>query len=729
MSHILSPGEISESNRDTVGGKAYALATMIRKGLKIPDFLCVTVEAYKTYVSTTGLLPRILFELNRKNFADMRWEEIWDASLRIRNLFINTPIPLDMRANMARLIQKRFTEVSVVVRSSAPGEDASNISFAGLHESFVNVTGIDRILDHIRLAWSSLWSDRALLYRKELGLDVNSSSMAVVIQEVLLGDRSGVAFTMNPVNSSQSVVESVYGLNQGLVDGTVEPDRWILARDTGKLVSHYASQRDKAMEPSREGITLVELSGEIRTKPPLKPRDVRRVFLMGKRCENLFGSPQDVEFSLRNSSLYTLQSRPITTISSDKTTDLRPWYVSLTRSFENLKMLRTKIEGEILPSMDKDAKDLSSIDIRQLADKDLASEIEKRHLINDKWLKAYDDYCIPFAHGMRLFGQAYNDVIHPSDPYEFMDLLKADKMASLERNRVLGELATLVRDNPGLRKSLKKGLIPKSPGAFRERLNTFHDGFGQSVTKGLQKTSVDRENHLLIPLLLEMAGHPTAKQGRKASSTAVLEKRFFSHFTKEKLHFARELLDLGRASYQLRDDDNIYLGRIEAQEMRALDEGKRRLRARGLSFAQQLESREVMNALEDMHYAPVQPQKKIAAKKQTKVTRVKARQLTGQPAGPGIASGIARVVFGPDDLLQFKSGEILVCDAVDPNMTFIVPIASGIVERRGGMLIHGAIIAREYGLPCVTGIPDVTYLIKTGDRITVDGYLGIVVIG
>ena len=70
-----------------------------------------------------------------------------------------------------------------------------------------------------------------------------------------------------------------------------------------------------------------------------------------------------------------------------------------------------------------------------------------------------------------------------------------------------------------------------------------------------------------------------------------------------------------------------------------------------------------------------------------------------------------------------------VCDAVDPNMTFIVPIASGIVERRGGMLIHGAIIAREYGLPCVTGIPDVTLLIKTGDRITVDGYLGIVIIG
>jgi len=80
-------------------------------------------------------------------------------------------------------------------------------------------------------------------------------------------------------------------------------------------------------------------------------------------------------------------------------------------------------------------------------------------------------------------------------------------------------------------------------------------------------------------------------------------------------------------------------------------------------------------------------------------------------------------------LAEFKSGEMLICDAMDPNMTFVVPLASAVVERRGGMLIHGAIIAREYGLPCVTGIPDATTLIKTGDEITVDGYLGIVTLG
>jgi pyruvate,water dikinase len=108
---------------------------------------------------------------------------------------------------------------------------------------------------------------------------------------------------------------------------------------------------------------------------------------------------------------------------------------------------------------------------------------------------------------------------------------------------------------------------------------------------------------------------------------------------------------------------------------------------------------------------------------------IRPRQLMGQPAGEGVAVGRARVVKRPEDLLDFKRGEILVCDAVDPNMTFVVPLAAGVVERRGGMLIHGAIIAREYGLPCVTGVPDVSIVLHTGDRITVDGYLGIVTVG
>ena len=80
------------------------------------------------------------------------------------------------------------------------------------------------------------------------------------------------------------------------------------------------------------------------------------------------------------------------------------------------------------------------------------------------------------------------------------------------------------------------------------------------------------------------------------------------------------------------------------------------------------------------------------------------------------------------DLRAVRRGEILVADAIDPNMTFVIPIVKAIIERRGGMLIHGAIIAREYGIPCVTGVPNAVNLIKTGDSVTVDGYFGLVIL-
>jgi len=99
------------------------------------------------------------------------------------------------------------------------------------------------ILKHIRLVWASLWSDAALLYRQEIGLNVEKSTMAVVIQEIVAGDRSGVVFTRNPNDENQGVIESVYGLNQGLVDGTVEPDRWIIDRSRNTIVSHTPPER------------------------------------------------------------------------------------------------------------------------------------------------------------------------------------------------------------------------------------------------------------------------------------------------------------------------------------------------------------------------------------------------------------------------------------------------------------------------------------------------------
>jgi pyruvate,water dikinase len=721
MELVLTLDQIDSDDRESVGGKSYALATMVKNGMKVPEALCLKVEAYHRYLETTGLGARILMEFNRKDFAEVRWEEMWDAALRIRNLFTNTPMPRDLRKSLQSVFESNLPGESVVVRSSAPGEDSLHASFAGLHESYVNVQGVDSILEHIRLVWASLWSDRALLYRQELGLDVEKSSMAVVVQKLISGDRSGVAFGKNPNAPHQAVIESVYGLNQGLVDGSIEPDRWLLDRKNGTIVSHLPANREKQVIAGPDATRLQALPAEQQANPPLSEDEVARVFRLALQAEELFGSPQDVEWTFVGDELYVLQSRPITSVRAGQEQDSRAWYFTLRRSFENLRRLRTRVESELIPQMELEAKAFAQQDLSKLADSDLAQELATRQQAHDRWKDIYWSEFIPLAHGIRLFGQVYNDAVRPSDPYEFMDLLGATEMVSLERNRRLENMAAMIREDSDLAHGLSNLSSPLPDHPFSVALEAFIDKFGDlSCSEELCTQGGDA----IVRLLLEMASSPAAEERFRSEDIEALVESFLSRFEGEKRKDMEELLDLGRASYRLRDDDNIYFGMIQNQLRLALEESKARLAHRGNMQVDGLDPMEVINALNDSDYVP----KRVTVIQAEKTNfEVKPRQLVGQPASPGVVRASARVIDNLANLFEFKAGEILVCDAVDPNMTFVVPLAAGIVERRGGMLIHGAIIAREYGLPCVTGIPNATSLIHTGDQLTVDGYLGIVV--
>jgi len=411
--------------------------------------------------------------------------------------------------------------------------------------------------------------------------------------------------------------------------------------------------------------------------------------------------------------------------------DERRWYLSLRRSFENLQSLRDKIESELIPRMIEEANVLATQPVDHLSDQDLAAEIDRRQGIYDEWVGVYWDDFIPFAHGIRLFGQVYNDALQPEDPYAFMDLLAGTEMASLARNQALEDMAAMIRDDTRLAKALRERLERGGEGElsdqFQERMSQFLSRFGDLSCAMVGGSRCHQAPDALIRILLEMAAHPTRSErqapgdGARRSRSA-LRDEYLDQFPPEERERAAELLDLARASYRLRDDDNIYLGGIEAEMLAAAEEGRSRLRGRGVEAADALRVADVAEMLRDPSFVPQTTEEE----KVRDGFVIRARQLIGQPAGPGVARAKARVVLSQHDLTSFEYGEVLVCDAVDPNMTFVVPLAAGVVERRGGMLIHGAIIAREYGLPCVTGVPDATSLIHTGDTITVDGHLGIV---
>ena len=322
MKWVLTLDEIEPASE--VGGKARALATLKRQGLNVPEALCLPADTYRRFVVLNGLDQQINLELGKKDFANMRWEEIWDISLRLRNRFVKAAMPLELSQALEDAVGRLFGGQPVSVRSSALAEDSAEASFAGLHESFVNLRGVPSILKHIKLVWASLWSDRALLYRQELGLDPYESAMAVVVQLMVVGDCSGVAFSMNPLDSSHSSVEAVHGLNQGLVDGSIEPDHWELDRAKGLILEHRPARRELALRAAAEGVVAQALTEDMRERPPLSPREVVQVYGFSRELEAAAGAPQDMEWTKADDALFILQSRNITTLSSADGEDERP---------------------------------------------------------------------------------------------------------------------------------------------------------------------------------------------------------------------------------------------------------------------------------------------------------------------------------------------------------------------------------------------------------------------
>ena len=691
-----------------VGGKALALARLGETGERVPRGAAVTASAYREFLRRTGLGARIRMELTRRPLESLRWEELWDASLRIRSLFLRAPWPTGLREDLIRGLEP-LGEAPRAVRSSAPGEDGGTSSFAGLHETFLMVRGAEETLEALRKVWASLWSDGALMYRRELGLDPRRSAMGAVVQEMVEGDRSGVAFGQDPTDPSRSVVEAVWGLNQGLVDGSVEPDRWLLDRRTGAVREHRPALREHRVGPAPGGVALVPLDPSHRDAPPLEAGDLGRIHGLAMRAEGRFGAPQDVEWTFRGPDLWVLQSRPITTLAQGK--DKRSWYRSLTRSFENLKALRRTLEEEILPGMGRDGAAFRERDPVGLSDRDLGEEILRREEAGRLWTRAYRDACIPFAHGVRLFLQVANDRLRPEDPYLFLGLLQGEPTETGRRNGLFLEAAALVQ----------QGRDPKGPTPEDRRLGDLLETLEASLGAELGLEGPEARRGLESLLARTPLGTREAGKDRET-----LEAAYRGGFGEAEGDFAAELLDLARASWRLRDDDNLILERVLSGAAAALQEGRRRL---GDPLLPPLETATRLGATPRELPEPVDLRFGLASGSPAPGSPEAGtpRQLTGQPAGPGVAQGPARVVRSREDCLDFQPGEVLVCDAVDPSMTFVVPLASAVVERRGGMLIHGAIVAREYGLPCVTGVEGATERLRTGEPLWVDGYLGLVV--
>jgi len=288
---VLGFDEVGETDVALVGGKGAHLGELSRiGGVRVPPGFCVTTAAFRRIAAQARSIDERIDRLSRLSPDDR--DAIRTLGAEIRRTIERIPIPADVAAAIAHAVAGLGGQAAYAVRSSATAEDLPSASFAGQHDTYLDVVGTPAILEHVRRAWASLFTERAVTYRMRNGFDHRSVQMAVVVQRMVDPQAAGVLFTADPVTSNRRVasVEATLGLGEALVSGLVSPDVFKV-RD-GVVVGEAHSGRRPALTGA-QAVALVAL---------------------GRRIEAHFGRPQDIEWCLVDGRFDIVQSRPITTL-------------------------------------------------------------------------------------------------------------------------------------------------------------------------------------------------------------------------------------------------------------------------------------------------------------------------------------------------------------------------------------------------------------------------------
>ncbi|MEM4703754.1 MAG: phosphoenolpyruvate synthase [Candidatus Bathyarchaeia archaeon] len=310
----------------SVGGKNANLGEMINAGIPVPPGFAITAYSYKRFIEETGIASKI-YEIIKEtvtNPSDPKLYEI--ASKKIRELIEATPMPKEIenaiRSAYEELGRKLgMTDVFVAVRSSATAEDLADASFAGQQETYLNVRGINEVLEKTVKCWSSLFTPRAIFYRTEKGFAHERVFISVGVQKMVNSKAAGVMFTINPVtgDANQIVIEGNYGLGESVVSGSVTPDDFVVDKKTLNIVERRIAKKlvQYVRDPTTGKTVHVEVPPEKQEQPCISDEEILKLAELAKRIEQHYGKAQDIEWAIDAdlpfpSSLFITQSRPET---------------------------------------------------------------------------------------------------------------------------------------------------------------------------------------------------------------------------------------------------------------------------------------------------------------------------------------------------------------------------------------------------------------------------------
>ena len=316
MTNYILSFDSPSATLEQVGGKGANLAELTRAGFNVPTGFLITTEAYRAFVAANRFGDELL-RLARAVVADDP-ASLEQTAEKIRALFANAPMPPDMAEEIKAAYWSRITHHSspaVAVRSSATAEDLPGLSFAGQQETYLNIIGADAVNDAVKKCWSSLWTARAIGHRARNRIAPDDVALAVVVQQLIASEISGVAFTANPLTGQRGeiVIEASFGLGEAIVSGQVEPDHFVVNASTWQITARDLGEKAIAILPRAEGGT--QTIEQVRANTPSLPDEqIIALAKLSKQVADHYGAPQDIEWAWANRQFYLLQARPITTL-------------------------------------------------------------------------------------------------------------------------------------------------------------------------------------------------------------------------------------------------------------------------------------------------------------------------------------------------------------------------------------------------------------------------------
>ncbi len=300
-----------------VGGKGASLTRMAIAGLPVPCGFHITTNAYRHFITANELQPKILTAI--KDVDPALPITLETASATIGRFFAAALIPEEISVAITDAYLTLGTshlKLPVAVRSSATAEDLPGASFAGQQETFLNIRGEDELLEAVKKCWSSLWTARAIAYRANQAIDSNTVALAVVVQEMVPAEFSGILFTANPVNGHRDevLINAAWGLGEAIVGGLVSPDTIVADKATGKIKKYDVSEKTVITVLAESGTREEKLEGAQRRSKVMIEAQVRELVDIARKIESYYGSLQDIEWCYANENFYIVQSRPITAL-------------------------------------------------------------------------------------------------------------------------------------------------------------------------------------------------------------------------------------------------------------------------------------------------------------------------------------------------------------------------------------------------------------------------------